>query len=323
MRPLLLEMARLGDRAAAARAPRASCAACAIGSPTSGASREDALRVAARAARAAGRHDRQSRLADARRAARATSWPRRRCARRARRLRRDPGTHRPDHRRVPRRARGAAAPTTPSTRIAALIARLGERSRRRGGSPPARTRTAERSIPMSDFTLTTPTQEPDLETAMKVVYQWNYEPEVEELRRLYVKAAEAQWVAERDLDWDRPIDLAQVRDHAARRGACRSTQTSYWKSLPRGDALELTRRTAAFRPEQLPARRAGRAHGGGAARERGAAHRRQVLRRDADDGRGAPRRGVRPLHREARRDAADRAAAASASSTRRSRPATG
>ena len=48
---------------------------------------------------------------------------------------------------------------------------------------------------MSDFTLTTPTQEPDLGTAMKVVYQWNYGSEVEELRRLYVKAAEAQWVA--------------------------------------------------------------------------------------------------------------------------------
>ena len=42
---------------------------------------------------------------------------------------------------------------------------------------------------------------------MKVVYQWNYDPEVEELRSLYVKAAEAQWVAERDIDWDRPIDL--------------------------------------------------------------------------------------------------------------------
>ena len=60
---------------------------------------------------------------------------------------------------------------------------------------------------MNDFTLATPTQEPDLGTAMKVVYQWNYGTEVEELRRLYVKAAEAQWVAERDIDWEQPIDL--------------------------------------------------------------------------------------------------------------------
>ena len=27
----------------------------------------------------------------------------------------------------------------------------------------------------------TATQEPDMETAMKVVYQWNYAPEIEEL----------------------------------------------------------------------------------------------------------------------------------------------
>ena len=38
--------------------------------------------------------------------------------------------------------------------------------------------------------LRTDTQEPDMETAMKVVYQWNYEPELEELRRLYVKGTE-------------------------------------------------------------------------------------------------------------------------------------
>ena len=76
-------------------------------------------------------------------------------------------------------------------------------------------------------------------------------------------------------------------------------------------------------PEQLPARRAGRAHGGGAARERGAAHRREVLRRDADDGRGATRRGVRPLHGEARRPAADRGAAQAHPRRHARRPATG
>ena len=62
---------------------------------------------------------------------------------------------------------------------------------------------------MSEFTLKTDTQEPELETAMQVIYQWNYEPEVDELRNLYVKATEAQWIAERDLDWERPIDLAK------------------------------------------------------------------------------------------------------------------
>ena len=65
---------------------------------------------------------------------------------------------------------------------------------------------------MSEFTLTTPTQEPALSTAMQVIYQWNYDPEVEELRNLYVKAAEAQWIGDKDLDWEGPIDLvAQMR----------------------------------------------------------------------------------------------------------------
>jgi hypothetical protein len=99
---------------------------------------------------------------------------------------------------------------------------------------------------MSDFSLRTETQEPELDTAMKVVFQWNYDPEVEELRRLYVKAAEAQWVSSRDLDWDRPIDHEKFS--ATPLGASLPVeQTSYWKSLDQETAWELTRRTAAFR----------------------------------------------------------------------------
>jgi len=99
---------------------------------------------------------------------------------------------------------------------------------------------------MSEFTLRTPTQEPDLSTAMQVVYQWNYDPEVDELRRLYVKATEAQWVAERDLDWERPIDQAKFA--ATPLGAAVPIEkTSYWKSLSEETTWELTRRTAAFR----------------------------------------------------------------------------
>ncbi len=99
---------------------------------------------------------------------------------------------------------------------------------------------------MSDFDVTTPTQEPGMETAMKVIYQWNYDPEVEELRRLYVKAAEAQWVGERDIEWDRPID--QQKFSTTPLGtAIPIEQTSYWKSFSEETVWELTRRTAAFR----------------------------------------------------------------------------
>ena len=216
-------------------------------------------------------------------------------------------THRAAHRRGPRRARGRTHRRRHRRDPAHPAA--GERSRRRGGFAARPHAYPERSIPMNDFTLTTPTQEPDLGTAMKVVYQWNYGSEVDELRRLYVKAAEAQWVASRDIDWDRPIDLRKFATTPLGGGAVPIERNSYWQQPRRGHAHRAHPPHGRVPPEQLPARRAGRAHGGGAARERRAAHRREVLRRDADDGRGAPRRGVRPLHREARRPAADRGAA--------------
>jgi len=103
---------------------------------------------------------------------------------------------------------------------------------------------------MNDFTLETPTQETGLATAMEVVYQWNYDPEVEELRSLYVKAAEAQWIGARDLEWDRPIDLAKFATTPLGAGIP-IEKTSYWRSLSPETVVELTRRTAAFRLSQF------------------------------------------------------------------------
>ncbi|HLK10243.1 MAG TPA: ferritin-like domain-containing protein [Candidatus Binatia bacterium] len=99
---------------------------------------------------------------------------------------------------------------------------------------------------MSPFSLRTPTQEPGLGTAMQVVYQWSYAPEVEELRRLYVKAAEAQWVAERDLAWDQPLDEDKLAATPLGLGL-RIERTAYWRSLGEAVRRELTRRTAVFR----------------------------------------------------------------------------
>src|SRR4029077_4544681 len=123
----------------------------------------------------------------------------------------------------------------------------GGRSRRRGGSAAWSHEYPEGSLPMNEFTLTTPTQEPDLGTAMKVVYQWNYGSDVDELRRLYVKAAEAQWAASRDIDWDRPIDLRKFATTPVGGGAVPIERNSYWRSLDEDTRIELTRRTAAFR----------------------------------------------------------------------------
>src|SRR6185436_2379780 len=104
--------------------------------------------------------------------------------------------------------------------------------------------------PMSDFTLRTPTQEPDLATAMQVVYQWKYDPEVEELRNLYVKAGEAQWTAAKQLDWSRPIDLVKFSTTPLGAGVP-IDKTSYWRALPTETQAELVRRTAAFRLSQF------------------------------------------------------------------------
>jgi hypothetical protein len=103
---------------------------------------------------------------------------------------------------------------------------------------------------MPPFSLTTPTQEPDLSTAMKVVYQWNYDPEVDELRRLYQKATEAQWVAGRDIDWEQPIDHERFATTPLG-GPLPMDRTSYWRGLDPETRWELTRRTAGFRLSQF------------------------------------------------------------------------
>jgi len=98
--------------------------------------------------------------------------------------------------------------------------------------------------------LKTPSQEPGYQTAMEVVFQWNYDTELEELRNLYVKAAEAQWISERDIRWDQPIDLVKFSTTPLGTGVP-IDQTSYWKSLSQDTRSELTRRTAAFRLSQF------------------------------------------------------------------------
>jgi hypothetical protein len=99
---------------------------------------------------------------------------------------------------------------------------------------------------MTDFSLITETQDDGIPTAMEVVYQWNYDPAVEELRRLYVKATEQQWIAERDLDWDQEIDRELFATTPLALGIP-VEQTSYWKAQSEDLRWEVLSRTAAFR----------------------------------------------------------------------------
>ncbi len=99
---------------------------------------------------------------------------------------------------------------------------------------------------MSEFSIHTPTQEPDLDTAMKVIYQWNYDSEVDELRRLYVKATESQWIAEREINWEREIDREKFASTPLGT-AIPIERSSYWKAMTDEQRWEVTRRTAGFR----------------------------------------------------------------------------
>jgi hypothetical protein len=60
-------------------------------------------------------------------------------------------------------------------------------------------------MPVLDHRQPTPTT--DLLTApMEICWQFDYAIDVEKLRNLYAKAKEQQWNAERDVDWEAPID---------------------------------------------------------------------------------------------------------------------
>lgn len=99
---------------------------------------------------------------------------------------------------------------------------------------------------MNDFRLRTETQESPMETAMRVVYQWSYDPAIEELRALYQKATESQWLAHREIDWEREIDLEELASTPIG-SPIPIEQTSYWRSLREEQVWEVKRKTAAFR----------------------------------------------------------------------------
>ena len=83
-----------------------------------------------------------------------------------------------------------------------------------------------------------------VEAAFDAVYNWNYEPEIDELRTLYANALDRQWIAMRDLDWSQEIDKAAFAD--TRLGMIPVQETDYWKTLPPETRWEISRRSAAF-----------------------------------------------------------------------------
>jgi hypothetical protein len=82
-------------------------------------------------------------------------------------------------------------------------------------------------------------------SAFDAIYNWNYEPEIDQLRTLYANGLERQWIAVRALDWEREID----RDAFSRTfslGGMPIQETRFWASLPADTRWEVARRSAAF-----------------------------------------------------------------------------
>jgi P-aminobenzoate N-oxygenase AurF len=96
---------------------------------------------------------------------------------------------------------------------------------------------------------TLPRQQPRdadaVKAALTAVYNWNYEPEIEQLRTLYANGLERQWIGVRDLDWDAGIDREAFTGTFSM-GGIPIGETAFWKGLPLETRWTVARTSAAF-----------------------------------------------------------------------------
>jgi len=81
--------------------------------------------------------------------------------------------------------------------------------------------------------------------ALTALYNWNYEPEIEELRTLYANALDRQWIAMRDLDWESEIDR-EAFTRTFSMGGIPISETAFWKGLSPEVRWNVGRTSAAF-----------------------------------------------------------------------------
>ncbi len=84
-----------------------------------------------------------------------------------------------------------------------------------------------------------------VKAAMEAIYNWSYEPEIDELRTLYANALDRQWIALRDLDWDRGVD-EEAFSRTFSLGGLPVSETNFWKTLSDDTRWEVARRSACF-----------------------------------------------------------------------------
>jgi len=85
----------------------------------------------------------------------------------------------------------------------------------------------------------------EVDAALTAVYNWNYEPELDQIRTLYANALDRQWIALRDLDWEAGIDREAVTQTFTM-GGIPLGETRFWQSLPFETRWQVSRTSASF-----------------------------------------------------------------------------
>jgi hypothetical protein len=81
--------------------------------------------------------------------------------------------------------------------------------------------------------------------ALDAVYNWSYDSEIEELRNLYVKGLNLQWIADQELPWEQDIDR-EAFAQTFTIGGLPIQETGFWQTLAPEKRWEIARRGAAF-----------------------------------------------------------------------------
>src|SRR5262245_38749876 len=85
----------------------------------------------------------------------------------------------------------------------------------------------------------------EVNAALTAIYNWSYEPEIDQLRTLYANALERQWIALRELDWEAGIDR-EALTRTFSMGGLPVAETKFWRELPFETRWHVSRTSAAF-----------------------------------------------------------------------------
>ena len=85
----------------------------------------------------------------------------------------------------------------------------------------------------------------EVEVGLNAVFNWNYSGEVEQLRTLYANALDRQWIAMRDLDWEKGIDRERFSKTFSI-GGFPVQKTRWWQNLDPDLRWKISSQSSAF-----------------------------------------------------------------------------